>query len=171
MGSEHNPAQQNIWLPEEVLPGYREFMNRLYGELHVAAQRVLGAMCLGLGLTSEETSRMSKLHSGVNNQLRLLHYPPVEAEKLEQQVVGRMPAHQDWSSFTMVFQDACGGLELEDPQHSGTFIPAKPIRGAAILNVGDMLQRYTNGASSPKLKPQCPSSYENVQVHELPYLY
>ena len=122
-------------------------MTELYLELHKAAQRVLEAMCLGLGLAEEERDRMFKLHSGQNNQLRLLHYPQVEVEKLEHQVVGRMQAHQDWSSFTMVFQDACGGLELEDPR-SRTFIPAKPIHNAAILNVGDMLQRYTNGKKS-----------------------
>ena len=90
---------------------------------------------------------MVKLHSGHNNQLRLLHYPPIEAEKLAQKVVGRMPAHQDWSSFTMLFQDTCGGLELQDPRRPGTFVPAKPIPGVAILNVGDMLQRFTNGTS------------------------
>jgi isopenicillin N synthase-like dioxygenase len=55
--------------------------------------RVIGD---GLGLTDSEKQLLTKLHSGHNNQLRLLHYPPVPAEALEKQVVARMPAHSDW---------------------------------------------------------------------------
>lgn len=106
---------------------------------------MLEAVSLGLKLTKEDHDRLFALHSGHNNQLRLLHYPPVEAEKLREEVIGRMPAHQDWSSFTFVFQDDVGGLELEDPRKPGSFIAAKPIPGACILNVGDMLQRFSNG--------------------------
>ncbi len=46
--------------------------------------------------------------------------------------------------MTLLFQDDNGGLELKDP-HSGVFISAKPEEGALVLNVGDMLQRFTNG--------------------------
>ena len=45
----------------------------------------------------------------------------------------------------MLFQDDCGGLEFEDPNHPGSFIPAAPIPGALALNIGDMLQRFSNG--------------------------
>ena len=46
----------------------------------------------------------------------------------------------------MLFQDDCGGLEFEDPNHKGSFVPAMPIPGALALNIGDMLQRLSNGA-------------------------
>ena len=145
IGSEHNPPQPNIWLPEEVLPGYREFTTTFYWELDKAAKIILEAIALGLNLTKDEKKEFLQLHSGHNNQLRLLHYPSIEAEKLRQQVVGRMPPHQDWSSFTFLFQDDVGGLELLDPHSPNSFIAAQPIPGACILNVGDMLQRFTNG--------------------------
>ena len=148
VGSEENPAQPNIWLPEETLPNFRAFTTRLYWELDRTAKRVLEAISLGLKLSMEDKDQILRLHSGHNNQLRLLHYPPVEAQLLRQHVVGRMPAHQDWSSFTFLFQDDVGGLELEDPRHPGTFVHAKPIPGACVLNVGDMLQRFTNGMVS-----------------------
>ena len=45
----------------------------------------------------------------------------------------------------MLFQDDCGGLELEDPRHPGIFLAAEPISNVCILNIGDMLQRFTNG--------------------------
>ena len=49
----------------------------------------------------------------------------------------------------MLFQDDCGGLESEDPIHTGSFIPAMPILGALALIFGDMLQRLTNAAFFP----------------------
>ena len=49
------------------------------------------------------------------------------------------------STFTLLFQDECGGLEFEDPNHAGSFLPAVAVPGALTLNVGDMLQRFSNG--------------------------
>ncbi|CAD6585151.1 MAG: hypothetical protein ASARMPRED_002026 [Alectoria sarmentosa] len=144
IGSEDNSGQQNIWLPEEVLPGFRSFMMTFYWKLDKAAHRILEAVSLALGLTEAEKGYLFELHSGHNNQLRLLHYPPIPTEKLRKQVVARMPAHCDWSSFTMLFQDDCGGLEFEDPNNTGSFVPAAPTTGALALNIGDMLQRFSN---------------------------
>jgi len=48
------------------------------------------------------------------------------------------------STFTLLFQDDRGGLELRDPA-SGEFVHAEPEEGALVLNIGDMLQRFTNG--------------------------
>jgi isopenicillin N synthase-like dioxygenase len=44
-----------------------------------------------------------------------------------------------------LFQDACGGLEVEDPHKPGEFIAATPIEGACVVNVGDLLMRWSNG--------------------------
>jgi isopenicillin N synthase-like dioxygenase len=46
----------------------------------------------------------------------------------------------------MLFQDETGGLELRDPQ-TGEFIHAEPEDGTLVLNIGDMLGRFTNGKS------------------------
>ncbi|MCJ1226261.1 hypothetical protein MMC12_002911 [Toensbergia leucococca] len=144
IGSEENPAQPNQWLPEETLPGFRAFTTKFYWELRKTAQMILEAFAEGLNLTEEEKKQIFRAHSGHNNQLRLLHYPPVPAGDLEKQIVARMPAHTDWSSFTLLFQDDCGGLELEDPHQEGKFLPAKPVPNALVLNIGDMLQRLSN---------------------------
>ena len=45
----------------------------------------------------------------------------------------------------MLFQDDCGGLEVEDLEHPGNFVPATPIKNAIVMNVGDLLQRWSNG--------------------------
>lgn len=47
-------------------------------------------------------------------------------------------------TFTLLFQDENGGLELKDRQ-TGEYLQAVPKEGAFVLNAGDMLQRFTNG--------------------------
>lgn len=146
IGSEKNPSQPNQWIPDESLPGFRAFMNKFYWECFRTAGEVLQALAVGLKL--EDENHLLQKHSGHNNQLRLLHYPPVPAEVLESDNASRCPAHTDWSSITLLFQDDCGGLEVEDLDQPGTFLPATPVKNAIVMNVGDLLQRWSNGMSS-----------------------
>jgi isopenicillin N synthase-like dioxygenase len=142
MGSEQNSEQPNVWIPDAALPGFREFMQQFYWDCFAVGGNILRAIALGLDL---EEDHLLKIHSGHNNQLRLLHYPSIPAEAVESDKMARMPAHTDWSSITMLFQDDCGGLEVEDIDHPLRFIPATPIKDAIVMNVGDLLQRWSNG--------------------------
>lgn len=142
IGSDQNLDQPNIWLPQSSLPEFRPFMTRFYWTCFSAASNILRALALGLGL--EEEDSLLCLHSGHYNQLRLLHYPPVRTGAIEDGTMARMPAHTDWSSVSMLFQDDCGGLEIEYPYASGKFVPATPMKGALVMNVGDLLMRWSN---------------------------
>ncbi|KZW01187.1 Clavaminate synthase-like protein [Exidia glandulosa HHB12029] len=142
VGSEGNEAQPNVWLPENVLPGFRDFTTSFYWTCHKVSIEIITALALGIGLDTAEP--LLSHHSGHGNQLRLLHYPPVQAELVREGKVARMPAHCDWGTVTMLFQDACGGLQVEDPHKPGSFIDASPIKGALCLNVGDVLMRWSN---------------------------
>ena len=118
-------------------------MTDFYWNCHRAAESILSAMALGIGLSDEEYFR--PLHPGHNNQLRLLHYPPIPAAVLEEQSASKMDAHSDWGSITMLFQDDCGGFQIEDPHKSGNFIDASPLKDAIVMNVGDLMMRWSNG--------------------------
>ncbi|PYI12419.1 thymine dioxygenase [Aspergillus sclerotiicarbonarius CBS 121057] len=142
IGSEENSAQPNQWIPKETLPGFRAFMVRFYWECNKVGCEILRALATGLDL--EDECYLTKRHSGYNNQLRLLHYLPVPAEDLERERTARCPAHTDWSSITMLFQDDCGGLEVEDVSRPGIFVPAAPLKNAIVMNVGDLLQMWSN---------------------------
>lgn len=146
IGSETLAAQPNQWLPEEVLPGFRQFTTGFYWTCFETAKELLRAIAIGIGLDDPEY--LVRFHSGENNQLRLLHYPPVETEKLSSAALARMPAHTDWGSITMLFQDSCGGLQVEDPKRPDEFVEATPIKGALVMNVGDLLMRWSNGKSN-----------------------
>jgi isopenicillin N synthase-like dioxygenase len=117
-------------------------MTSFYWMCFEAASRILRALALGIGLDEDH---LLKLHSGHYNQLRLLHYPPIPARAIEEGKMARMPAHTDWSSMTMLFQDDCGGLQVEDPNVPGKFVGVEPLEGALAMNVGDLLMRWSNG--------------------------
>ncbi|KAH8759554.1 putative UPF0676 protein [Hyaloscypha sp. PMI_1271] len=85
-----------------------------------------------------------RFHSGHNNQLRLLHYPPIPAAQLENEPSARMPAPSDWGSITILFQDDCGGLEVENQHAPGRFIKVIPLKNAIVMNIGDLLMRRSN---------------------------
>lgn len=114
-----------------------------YWKCFGTARELLRALAIGVGLDEEDY--FLRFHSGLNNQLRLLHYPPVETKMLTSNVMARMPAHSDWGSITMLFQDDCGGLQVEDPNLPGTFVDATPMKNALVMNVGDLLMRWSNG--------------------------
>ncbi|KAH8732164.1 putative leucoanthocyanidin dioxygenase [Phaeosphaeriaceae sp. PMI808] len=140
IGSDANTIQYNIWLPETVLPGFRTFATQLYWKLHKIAQDLLDALIMSLDLTEQEAESIRSLYTGHDNQLRLLHYPPILNASHE---FSRLGAHTDWSLFTLLFQDAHGGLEFLD-RKTNNFIPAAPEDGVLYMNIGDMFQRISN---------------------------
>ncbi|KAL0566942.1 hypothetical protein V5O48_015056 [Marasmius crinis-equi] len=145
MGDETSPQRpglENIWLPEEDLPGFREFALD-YCETCRAFQmaRVLPALSIGMGLNR---NFFDEHHKSGENHLRLLHYPEGPAEAFESGEKRRIGAHTDFGTCTILFQDDVGGFEVESPSQTGVFIPAPPIPGAAVLNIGDFLMRWSN---------------------------
>lgn len=93
-------------------------------------------------------------HTKRDNQIRLLHYPPVESELLRDGKMERIAAHSDFGTMTLLFQDEVGGLEVEDMHVKGKFNPAPFIPGTVIVNIGDFLQRWSNDT----LKSTSPST-------------
>jgi isopenicillin N synthase-like dioxygenase len=47
-------------------------------------------------------------------------------------------------SFPRLFQDECGGLQVEDPRTPGKFTNVDPIEGALVMNIGDLMMRWSN---------------------------
>lgn len=77
--------------------------------------------------------------------LRLLHYPE---QRREEGLFGSAP-HTDYGFITLLAQDSVGGLEVRN--RAGDWIPAPPIPNTFVMNVGDILARWSNDrfASTP----------------------
>lgn len=71
-------------------------MTSLYERLAGVARAVLEAMATGLGLQGESYTSLMRLESERHCQLRLLHYPAVSRQKLQDKTLVRLPAHTDW---------------------------------------------------------------------------
>ncbi|KAI9058367.1 thymine dioxygenase [Trametes sanguinea] len=108
---------------------------------HETERNILRALCLALGIPEDY---LVKYHEAHDNQLRLLHYPSVPVQDLEEEKISRIDAHSDFGSITLLLQDDVGGLEVEDPNKPGHFISAPPIEGALIVNAGDFMMRWSN---------------------------
>lgn len=141
LGRADDEETPNIYLPEESLPGFHNFMAQFFDTCDGAAKEILKAIELGMELPE---GWLIDAHRRRDNQLRLLHYPQVEGELLRGGKVERIAAHTDFGTMTMLFQDKVGGLEVEDVKEKGKFNPAPFVEGAVVVNIGDFLQRWSN---------------------------
>jgi len=73
--------------------------------------------------------------------LRLLHYP--RAQKTTVRQLGAS-AHTDFGAITLLLQDGNPGLEVLDT-NSGDWMPIEPNPDSYVVNVGDMLSKWTAG--------------------------
>lgn len=73
-------------------------------------------------------------------QLSLLHYPPQPPAAPEDEYGIRPRA--DATAFSMLYQDEVGGLQVQGLD--GGWIAAPPIPGTYVINIGDMMARWTN---------------------------
>ena len=126
----------NVW-PTEV-EGFRETMSALFRAFEVAGGRVLEAIALHLGRPRDFFA--ASVEDG-NSVMRLLHYPPLVEGAPEGAI--RAAGHEDINTITLLLGAEEAGLELlaKDGQWHAVDVPT----GALVINVGDMLQRQTNG--------------------------
>ena len=119
------------------LSGWQTLMEQHYRDMQALAQTLLRAMTLALGIEREFFD--TRFNEPVS-VLRLIHYPPRDtASSAEQQGAG---AHTDYGCITLLYQDAAGGLQVRNV--NGQWIDAPPIDGTFVVNLGDMMARWSN---------------------------
>lgn len=110
-------------------------------EFYQACTQVSDQLCKALAIALNlPKSFFLDRHNQHPHTLRLLHYPPLTQLAKPGQV--RAGEHSDYGSFTLLFQDEVGGLEVCTAQ--GEWIGAPYIPDTIIVNTGDLMQRWTN---------------------------
>ena len=130
-----NHMPDNVW-PAEV-PSFKDTFQELYASFDKAGLQILKAIARFLAI--DEDYFIDTVRDG-NSVMRLLHYPPIEGEPGSHVRAG---AHEDINTITLLLGAEEAGLELQTKD--GRWIPVSPKPGELVVNIGDMLQRLTNG--------------------------
>ena len=131
--SDHMPG--NLW-PAEV-PSFKDTFQELYGTFDRTGLKILKAIARYLKIREDYFEDAVK---DGNSVLRALHYPP-QSEPTGEHI--RAGAHEDINAITLLLGAEEAGLELLTKD--GRWIPVSPKSGELVINIGDMLQRLTNG--------------------------
>ncbi|KAL5984864.1 hypothetical protein ACLOJK_038700 [Asimina triloba] len=133
----HDPHLQelkNQWPAHQ--PELREAATEYAQGVEVLAFKLLQLISLSLGLPA---NRLDGFFGDQTSFFRLNHYPPCPAPHLALGV-GR---HKDAGALTVLAQDDVGGLEVKR-RTDGEWIKVKPIPDSFIINVGDIVQVWSN---------------------------
>ncbi|XP_011080765.1 probable 2-oxoglutarate-dependent dioxygenase At5g05600 [Sesamum indicum] len=125
----------NKW--PESLPELREACEEHIKAMEKLAFKLLELICLSLGLSKD---RLNGFFNDQTSRVRLNYYPPCPAPHLTLGV-GR---HKDTGVLTILAQDDdVAGLEVKR-KTDGEWILVKPSPDAYIINVGDIIQVWSN---------------------------
>lgn len=119
------------------LVGFRDVVERYQRAALAFADLVLGLIARALDLPPE-FFRPALVHPLLGT--RLVHYPSVSEQELTRQL--GCGAHSDYGCITLLSTDGTQGLQLL--HRDDTWIDVDVPAGALVVNLGDLLGRWTN---------------------------
>jgi len=124
----------NTWPAD--LPGFKTTINEYYDAMMRLGVNLL--RLFGIGLDVDENYFPDRFRKPIA-QIRLLKYPPPENRSAFRIGAGE---HTDFGWITLILQDDTGGLQVLD--RDGIWLDVPSIPGTFVVNVGDLMQRWTN---------------------------
>lgn len=145
----------NQWPAETALSGFRNTIKTYHQQVLTLARHLYKLLALSLDLPENYFNPMITDPSVTG---RLMYCPPASAKKESRQPLSDddddkddltigLGAHSDYQCFTILLLDSSttpGGLEILSPT-TGAWIQALAIPDTLIVNIGDMMMRWTNG--------------------------
>lgn len=121
------------------LPALRPAWAGYFTEMTHLADRLMRMFALGLGL---EPAHFAGAIDHSPTALRAINYPPQTIAPVEGQL--RAGAHSDYGTLTILRQEGGrGGLQVWD-EKSDAWVDVPPVEGAYVINIGDLMARWTN---------------------------
>ncbi len=119
-------------------PGTAETFTGIYRAYERLSLDLLRVFAVALGLPEEHFTPLMGRHFSI---LGVHHYPALETPPEPGQL--RAGAHTDFGAMTILaMTEGRGGLEARTP--AGRWLPVLPEPGELVVNLGDMMQRWTN---------------------------
>ncbi len=129
---------KNIW-PTEV-PEMETICSDAYTQLENVGKTMLRAIALYLNL--EESYFENRVDKAISI-LRPIHYFPIQDPSQVEEGAVRAAEHGDINLITLLMGASADGLQVK--RRDGKWIPITAVSGHLVVNVGDMLERLTNG--------------------------
>ncbi|KAL3461197.1 hypothetical protein BJX64DRAFT_300212 [Aspergillus heterothallicus] len=130
----------NQWVAEEVLPGFRRVCMEYFEAVRGLSMQVFRLVALSLGLEEGYFDEFVGSEDSIAN-CRAHRYPPTTKEMAAK--TRGIGAHTDFGALTLLLQDEVGGLEVYY-EPDDTWYPVPYVPDAFVVNIGDMLERWTN---------------------------
>lgn len=136
----HDPDERAVHAPNlwpSALPELRPAIEAYYDAMSSLAARLMRVFATGLRLDPGWFDPFVDRHGSA---LRLAHYPALDRPA----PVGsfRAGAHTDYGTLTILRLDDEPGLQVESPD--GEWVDVEAPAGALVINLGDLMQRWTN---------------------------
>ena len=129
-------SADNLW--PDAQPGFREALTAFFDSAQHCAVALMRAFARAIDVPDHAFLRTADRPI---SRASVVYYPPQPASLGEAQFgVG---AHTDFGCLTVLCQDEVGGLQVMNA--AGKWMTAHPIAGTLVVNVGDLLARWSNG--------------------------
>ncbi len=133
----------NQWPDAHLCPAFQSTMWEYFQACEHVALRVLETMAKGLGVSPDQVTKdFIGKHTSF---LRLNYFPKHDPLHTDQEAAAKghlgIHHHSDAGALTVLLQDHVGGLQI---WHEEKWIPVEPVEGALVINIGDMVQVWTN---------------------------
>ena len=125
----------NVW--PDAPEGFRSAWDEAWSVLDHLAARVVSLCATALGLDDDYFADKVDRSPGT---MRANHYPAVEVDPGDGRLRGG--AHTDYGSITLLRTDGVPGLQVRDDAGEWHLVP--PVPDGFVVNVGDLLARWTN---------------------------
>ncbi|KAG7547267.1 Non-hem dioxygenase N-terminal domain [Arabidopsis suecica] len=135
----------NEWPLEELLPLWRQTMECYYKTvMDIVGKKLLGLVALALNLEENFFEKVGAF----NDQaavVRLLRYPG-ELNSSGEETCGAS-AHSDFGMITLLATDGVAGLQVcrDKDREPKVWEDVAGIKGTFVVNIGDLMERWTNG--------------------------
>ncbi|WP_369958888.1 isopenicillin N synthase family dioxygenase [Pseudomonas benzenivorans] len=123
-------------MPEEVQE-FKQVMETYHEVMLGLARKLISAIALSLDLPADYFEKLQQKPITIQ---RLLHYPP-QFGTITKKEIG-IGAHTDYGFLTILSQDSNGGLQVQN--RDGEWVSAPPVADTFIVNIGDLVQTFTN---------------------------
>lgn len=135
-----DPYERDVWSSTpwpDAMPELRESLEAYYRAMATLAETIIESFTYALGL---KAGWFRPFTDAPGSALRLAHYPPLANPPEPGEF--RAGAHSDYGTITILRLDSEPGLQVQSADGSWSDVDAPD--GAFVVNLGDLMQRWTN---------------------------